>query len=136
METNNMIELRRRMTNSPTYTRLTTEDEIDEVPDLIESPINIVLVPKKKSTFCAKFCFFFSLSGVIFLSSISFLLHKDNLYVKINSKTESQKLEIADSVSEAALMYIGVMIIYAYYWLSAIGRNNIVQNEAYSRTND
>ena len=56
--------------------------------------------------------------------------------MKINSKTESQKLEIADSVSEAALMYIGVMIISAYYWLSAISRNNIVHNEAYSRSND
>ena len=72
-----MIELRRRMTNSPIYARLTTEDEIDEVPDLIEHNRIIRQIPLKKSLFCAKFCFFFALSGVIFLSTVSYLLRND-----------------------------------------------------------
>ena len=119
-----MLELRRRMTSSPTYERLTTEDEIDDVPYLNETNMNVTRAPKRSSKTCAKFCFFFALSGVLFLTTISHLLKTENLYVKVGAKGEAEKLEIADNVSEASVMYIGVMILAAFSYFSGRGAIN------------
>ena len=121
--------LRRRMTNSPIYSRLTTDDEIDEVPELLENHRNIARPPPPKSLFCAKFCFFFALSGVIFLTTISHLLKTAGLYVKVGSKSEAQKIELAVNVSEASVLYIGVMILAAYKWVSGMGRAGVIDGD-------
>ena len=129
-----MLELRRRMTTSPTYERLTTEDEIDDIPYLEDNALRgASRIPRKSSKACAKFCFFFALSGVIFLTTISHLLKTENLYVKVGAKTEAEKLEIADNVSEASIMYIGVMILAAFSYFSG---NGVVNDEQQQRLND
>jgi hypothetical protein len=111
-----MIELRRRMTSSPIYARLTTEDEIDNVPEPVYR--TRLQVSHAKSSDSARICFFFSLSGAVFLTSIWFLLHREALYIKIGSKTEAQKVDLADSVGEAAVLYIGLMVLSVYSWIS------------------
>lgn len=113
-----MIELRRRMTSSPMYARLTTEDEIDDVPEPVYRPRASTTVSQTQTTICARICFFFSLSGVIFLSSIWYLLHKEALYIKIGYRSENEKVDIAERVGEAAFIYIGIMVLAAYSWIS------------------
>ena len=131
-----MHELRRRMTTNPSYSRLTTEDEIDIVPEplAIAKPNKVII--SKKSTFCAKFCFFFSISGIIFLIIIAMLLSADNLYLKVSSKNEKNKPKLAEGVYGAILMYITTMLLSAYSWYTANASNNRVGSEDYSRLVD
>ena len=127
-----MLELRRRMNSSPIYERLNTEDEIDDIPYLDETSNRIVSrTPRSDSKFCAKFIFFFALSGVIFLSSISHLLRTQSLYVKVGSKSEVDKLDMADTVSEASVVYIGVMVLAAFSYFSS--GNPQIDNEQMQR---
>ena len=123
------------MNSSPIYERLNTEDEIDDIPYLDETSYrNVSRTPKRSGKFCAKFIFFFALSGVIFLSSISHLLKTQNLYVKVGGKNEAEKLDIADTVSEASVMYIGVMILAAFSYFS--GGSPQIDEEQMQRLND
>ena len=108
------------MNSSPIYERLNTEDEIDDIPYLEETSFKYASkAPKSSNKYCAKFIFFFALSGVIFLSSISHLLSTQSLYVKVGPKSEAEKLSMANTVSEASFMYIGIMILAAFSYFSS-----------------
>lgn len=66
-----------------------------------------------------KVMFFFSLSGVIFLSVIAFLLEKDSLYLVVNKENMEHKQKLAEGVIGAIFLYIGCGIISGYFWFKA-----------------
>jgi len=86
-----MIELRQRSKSGDGYSRVSTDDE-DEVPRL--SVYTAKAAPKQSSNTCLKFFFVFSLSGILFLSVVAFLLYSNSLYFKVSANTNKQEVSV------------------------------------------
>jgi hypothetical protein len=67
-----------------------------------------------------KCCFVFSLSGVIFLSIIAYMLHKDSIYIRIDGANGKKKKELVKGVVGAIVMYIICMLLSTYLWYRAL----------------
>lgn len=129
-----MIELRQR-TPRAGYQRLSTEDEIDNVP-ILNAARAPKEVPTTRSAFCeenqysflrlftgvvsgAKICFLFSFSGIIFLSIIAYLLWTNSLYLKVNKENTHNKPKLVEGCVGAILMYVGCLGLSGYFWYKA-----------------
>jgi hypothetical protein len=64
-----------------------------------------------------KVCFILSVSGVIFLSIIAYLLGQNSIYIKVNSVHRKETL--AESVTVAAFLYMGCAVVSGYLWFRA-----------------
>ena len=67
----------------------------------------------------AKTCFFFSISGVIFLSSIAIGVQQNLIDIEIGNN-ERHKGEIIEGIVGAILMYVACLGISAFYWYKSI----------------
>lgn len=61
-----------------------------------------------------KVCFIFSLSGIIFLSTIGILLFINSPYIKVSLQNSNRKPKLAEGISGAILMYAGCLAISGY----------------------
>mmetsp|Transcript_29421 Transcript_29421/g.32077 ORF Transcript_29421/g.32077 Transcript_29421/m.32077 type:complete len:156 (-) Transcript_29421:241-708(-) len=99
------------------YSRLNTEDEDDD--DLL--PLPTIHRPKpvqsRESRACARCCFIFSLSAIIFLSSLAVMFALESPYVKINTEYNNKKRELLKGVGGALAMYIFCGIVSGYFLL-------------------
>ena len=66
-----------------------------------------------------KVCFVFSLSGVIFLSVIAFLLGRNSLYIKVSHENFSRKKNLSEGVTGAVFMWLGCLVLSGYLWYRA-----------------
>jgi hypothetical protein len=73
--------------------------------------------PAKSDLAGVKCCFFFSLAGVVFLSTISVYLGTNSPYLVLPDKS-SDKQRLLPAVVEAIFMYLACMALCAYLWYS------------------
>ena len=121
-----MIELRKRSSSSSgssnnlqglAYSRVNDEDE--SVP-MLNNYNYAISVPTRKSAFCAKFCFVFSLIAVLFLLVLASLLKQDSKYITISSTSAGTRPELASGVIGAVGMYAFCLVVSAYMWRKAV----------------
>jgi hypothetical protein len=133
-----MIELRQRpISRGVGYQRVNTEDDFDEIPQLRQS-IKIALTEKSSTCnftlfqYCfiayfifigAKLCFIFSLSGVIFLSSIFHMVSSKSPYIKIKQDSVSNVV-ISDGIFGAIMMYCVCVVLSLIYWYNSASARN------------
>lgn len=100
--------------DSAEYSKLSTEDdEMDAVPQLNVYKTEVLEEPK--SSFGLQFCFLFSLSGVIFLSIISYLLYHNSIYIQVGHNAKPKRV-LANSSFIAVLIYSACCITSAILW--------------------
>lgn len=133
-----MIELRHRTLSGTRlsnfgYQQLSTDDDLDEIPN-IDRPAKVAPIPRssicKFYSVCSfnqdllffviggPFFFVFSLSGVIFLSSIYVCVRQNSPYVKLerNSTLPNDNDEFADGIFTAIMMYSVCTFLSLLYW--------------------
>lgn len=132
-----MVEMRQRIQiqrGYHAYSQLATRDDEDDTP----KPISINsynrtnrkdIIRTQKSSVCARFCFFFSLSGVVFLSSLAIYLGSENyVYLQIGEIDKKQRQESLDGVIGAILMYLISMAISGRMWYLANNHTEVVDS--------
>ena len=62
------------------------------------------------------FCVF-SLSGVIFLSTIGAMLWSDTIYLKVSEKNSNRKPALAEGVFGAICIYLVIFVWTLFLWL-------------------
>ena len=92
------------------------DDETNELHPFLPSSRPIYAVPVTKSLFCVKIIFFFGFSGIIFLSSIAYLLYTDSSYISIPLQDGMSKPDLAGGVFGAVIMYLFVCVVSALVW--------------------
>ena len=76
-----------------------------------------------------RLCFVFSLSGVLFLSIIAFLLGRNSLYIKVSKEHFKHKQELAGGCWGAAFMWLGCAVISGYLWHRAMNEKEVVDED-------
>mmetsp|Transcript_3032 Transcript_3032/g.3202 ORF Transcript_3032/g.3202 Transcript_3032/m.3202 type:complete len:144 (+) Transcript_3032:234-665(+) len=120
-----MMEMRNR---GKGYHKVSTDEDIDDIPEPImyryneKAPLKVFRkgVPKVKSTAGSICCFFFSLSGVVFLSSIAHILNSNSEFIKVGQENAHHKQKLVPGVIGAIIMYIICMAVSARYWYLAV----------------
>lgn len=74
----------------------------------------------------ANFCLLFSFSGIIFLTSIAYLLSQNKIYFKISQENINNRTELVQGVQGAIIMYIITFLISAYLLYKSRRNNNII----------
>lgn len=59
----------------------------------------------------------FSLSGIVYLSTIAYMLQHDSLYIKIPDDVKFTKQELAKGVLGAIVLYILCFLISMFVWM-------------------
>eukprot|EP01039_Chlorochromonas_danica_P000523 gene523-562_t len=105
-----MIELRKRSKSGGSYRQLSTDENIDSVsePLLFHRP---KAVPQSQSFFCVKLFAVFSLSGVVFLSTVAWLLAQESPYLRLSGAYNNRKAELANAVVGAIVMYMACFVV-------------------------
>mmetsp|Transcript_5085 Transcript_5085/g.7775 ORF Transcript_5085/g.7775 Transcript_5085/m.7775 type:complete len:129 (-) Transcript_5085:88-474(-) len=111
-----MIELRQRLRG---YELVNTEEDIDSTPDFSGPPVSSkeFVTSRPQSQTCYWILVYFSLSGVVFLSVIAYLLKSNSLYIKVAPENESRKKQLGDGVIGAIVMYIvtaALVLVHMY----------------------
>lgn len=88
------------------------EDVIDDLPYPTTMKYNTAYA-SGGPTACPQCCFLFSFAGIVFLSTIAFLLMSDSPYIKISAATDDKKVELADSVWGAVYIYMFTFVVSA-----------------------
>lgn len=92
-----------------------SDEELDSLPTLYQQE-RLETGVHSSSNSCAMTCFFFSLAGVVFLSTIAFLLGSNSLYFKVSKQNEHQKPKLVEGVLGAASMYLACAVLSGWYW--------------------
>jgi len=121
-----MIDLRQR-TRSGSYSRLPVEEEDEDhtvIPVLnINKPKAILQV--NTSNQLAKFCFVFSLIGVVFLTVVAVLLGQQSPYFKVSQSLADKKHELVRGVVGAIIMYSICAVGSGYVLYAAPGVKHV-----------
>ena len=144
-----MISLRQRTKSSDGYARLSSDDEVDDLPAL--NAFKSKVVPRKNSTNCklkvsltyntyntklyfihlligASFCSVFSIFGIVFLSIIATLLHNNSIYLKASVKTGQSKSDLVQGVIGAIIMYVVCLGVSIYFLFTGSRTVTVVEN--------
>ena len=123
-------ELRKRISRG--YERVTSDDEVDFVPLGInpcnpydfdnDSPHQMAYSRESDGT-CAKICFIFSISGVLFLSSVAACLYYESDYFVVASEYSHRKKDLLSGVGGAIMMYVGCIVVSGYFWQRSLRMN-------------
>mmetsp|Transcript_23177 Transcript_23177/g.30085 ORF Transcript_23177/g.30085 Transcript_23177/m.30085 type:complete len:142 (+) Transcript_23177:146-571(+) len=101
------------------YVFFNSEQEIPPFnPNEVAKPLKIYGRPQPHPG--SKCCFFFSVSGFIFLGIIGILLSMDSPYLVVASPEGKTKPELAQNVYGAAMIYVVMMVISLYFWCKGI----------------
>ena len=134
------------------YSRVSTrsnsmEDDEYEIPtlrsidDIMMShnnnvPASLSSVTNGKPTFCIKFLFFLSISAIIFLGSIAYMLshEKTSIYIKVNIKSNPRiksKKDLVGGLLGAMGMYAVLFVSVAYIWYKKVQHKHHVLDKDY-----
>mmetsp|Transcript_13465 Transcript_13465/g.12183 ORF Transcript_13465/g.12183 Transcript_13465/m.12183 type:complete len:141 (+) Transcript_13465:51-473(+) len=132
-----MNATRRRISRSGSpYSKLSTDDELDSnnsssqdiniPPQLfVHQPIRINI---PKSTTCPKLLVVFNISGILFLSTIAYMLGSNSLYLKVDATYEHKKPELLFGVIGAIGIHILCLLIGITMWCKTSCEVNIDNN--------
>lgn len=134
-------DLRRRLTSG--YDRVSSEDEDVYVPLNISAACSLPSFQDEdhrvfergaygnnSHNTCTKICFFFSLSGVIFLSTIAVYLQSESPNLKVSLKYSNKKSELLQGVGGAIALYVACMMIAGYAWYRHLSLRRLFMNSA------
>lgn len=129
------------------YSRVSTrsnsmEDEEYEIPSLMTIDDFMVThltasssVSHGKPTFCIKLLFFFSISAILFLGSIAYMLSNErtSIYIKMNVKSNPRvksKKDLVGGLLGAMAMYAALLVSAAYVWYKkAQHRHHVLEKD-------
>lgn len=100
-------------------------DETDELHPFLPNSRPIYAIPVTKSLFCVKIVFVFGLTGVIFLSTIAYLLHTNSPYIIIPLEEGMSKPKLAGGVFGAVIMYLFMCIMSGIVWYNNVSTKDL-----------
>lgn len=93
------------------------DDDEDIIPILNNNIEYQLYKPIDPPSVCfEKTCFLFSLTGIVFLTTIALMLSNNSEYIKLSGESNNKKEELVESVYGAIFMYTFCLILSSYIW--------------------